>query len=56
MGFWAHDTEEWVDRLSVLIRDRQLRKRMGEQGRERIEKDYSLQAMAPQLAKVLIDI
>ena len=55
-GFWARDKEEWVDRLSVLIRDRQLRKRMGKQGRKRIEKDYSLQAMAPQLAKVLINI
>jgi hypothetical protein len=55
-GFWARDNNECVDRLSVLIRDRQLRKRMGEQGRKRIEKDYSLQAMAPQLAKVPIDI
>jgi glycosyltransferase involved in cell wall biosynthesis len=46
-GFWAATQDEWVDRLSWLIRDRSLRREMGKKGREKVEKYFSLEANAP---------
>lgn len=46
-GFWASTHEEWVDRLDKLIEDRSLRFAMGEKGREKVEKHFSLEANAP---------
>jgi glycosyltransferase involved in cell wall biosynthesis len=41
-GFWATNHQEWVDKLSTLIQNRELRQRMGSNGIETVEKDYSL--------------
>jgi hypothetical protein len=49
VGFWARDDKEWIERLSMLITNPDLRQKMGERGRERIEQGYSLQAIAPKL-------
>jgi glycosyltransferase involved in cell wall biosynthesis len=46
-GFWAATPEEWVDMLTKLIEDRSLRFAMGEKGREKVEKHFSLEANAP---------
>ena len=53
VGFWASDKREWIEKLSILIENRELRSKMGNKGRERIEKEYSLQAMAPKLIDIL---
>lgn len=53
VGFWASDTQEWIEKLGILIDNPGLRKKMGERGRERIKKEYSLQAMAPKLVDIL---
>ncbi|OGP94747.1 MAG: hypothetical protein A2157_05640 [Deltaproteobacteria bacterium RBG_16_47_11] len=41
-GFWATTDQEWVDRLSTLIQNQELRRQMGVKGIETIEKGYSL--------------
>ena len=51
-GFLAITTSEWIDALSML-RDASLRRRMGQAGRAKVERDYSLQVTAPRLAAML---
>jgi glycosyltransferase involved in cell wall biosynthesis len=41
-GFWARDDREWIEKLSILIEDLDLRKEMGLRGRERVKSGYSL--------------
>ncbi len=48
-GFLAKGSDEWVDRLSLLIEDEALRRRFGAKGREKIVKYYSVEANAPKL-------
>ncbi|MEO1254168.1 MAG: glycosyltransferase family 4 protein, partial [Bacteroidota bacterium] len=43
-GFLASATEEWVEKLSLLIEDPKLRKKMGQAGKMTVEKDYSVEA------------
>ena len=53
VGFWARDDKEWIERLSLLITNPDLRQKMGERGRERIKQGYSLQAIASKLVDML---
>lgn len=48
-GFFARTDDEWVEKLTLLIRDPWLRQRMGEAARKTVEERYSLQAVAPRL-------
>jgi glycosyltransferase involved in cell wall biosynthesis len=41
-GFWATNDQEWIDRLSTLIQNPDLRLRMGLKGIETVEGEYSL--------------
>ncbi|MEQ6167670.1 glycosyltransferase family 4 protein [Ekhidna sp. MALMAid0563] len=43
-GFLASSTDEWVERLSLLIEDADLRKRIGKAGKKTVEKDFSMEA------------
>lgn len=52
-SFLAATPDEWVDKLSRLISEAALRSRMAAAGRDTIERRYSLQVAAPQLAAVL---
>ena len=52
-GFWASSEKEWVERLSLLIEDEELCRRLGKKGRERVENDYSLKFIAPRLKAIL---
>ncbi len=52
-GFLATSIDEWVDGLSRLIEDPNLRLRMGQAGRSMVESDYSLQMQAPRLERML---
>ncbi len=56
VGFWASDTGEWIEKLGILIENPELRKQMGERGRERIKREYSLQAMTPKLVDILTQL
>lgn len=52
-GFLPETPKAWVEKLRLLLHDAALRERMGKVGRERVEMEYSLQRIAPQLARLL---
>jgi glycosyltransferase involved in cell wall biosynthesis len=52
-GFWAMDRQEWVDRLSNLIQNPDLRLQMGLKGIETVEREYSLTVTSEKFFQVL---
>jgi glycosyltransferase involved in cell wall biosynthesis len=52
-GFWATTPEEWVNRLTQLLQDPELRQKMGDFGIETVEKGYSLAVTSNKFLKVL---
>jgi glycosyltransferase involved in cell wall biosynthesis len=52
-GFLADSMDEWVDVLSRLRNDRQLRIEQGAAGRRRVEQHYCTALTAPKLAGLL---
>ncbi len=52
-GFWATTDQEWVDRLSILIQDKELRHQMGLKGIETVEREYSLPVTSEKFFRVL---
>jgi glycosyltransferase involved in cell wall biosynthesis len=50
-GFWAETREDWVEKLSLLVQNATLRKEMGIAGRERVIREYTVQACAPRLVE-----
>jgi glycosyltransferase involved in cell wall biosynthesis len=51
-GFLAATDEEWLEKLSLLTRDEALRRRLGQKGRELVEKHYSLRIWGPKVANL----
>ena len=43
-GFLAGTEKEWVEKVSLLVEDENLRKQIGEAGRATVKKDYSVEA------------
>ena len=52
VGLSAACEQEWVDALTTLLDDEDLRRRMGAAGRAVVEERFSLQRLAPQYAAV----
>jgi len=52
-GFLATAEDQWRQALRKLIADPDLRRRMGERGRELVKTAYSLDSQAPRLIEVL---
>ena len=52
-GFLAHDHEEWIEKLSRLIENPDLRKKMGLAARKTVEEKYSLAVNMPKWFGVL---
>lgn len=52
-GFLADDQDAWMEALRTLRRDADLRRRMGQVGRERVEARYGLQAHVGRLVRLL---
>jgi len=52
-GFYATRSEEWIEKLSILIEDFSLREKMGLEGRKKVLAGYTLQACAPRLLFIL---
>ncbi len=52
-AFLASTDEEWLERLLLLCRDANLRRRLGERARKKVEEVYSLKVMTVRLAEVL---
>lgn len=43
-GFLASTTEEWVEKISLLIESKELRTKVGKAGRKTVEEDFSVKA------------
>lgn len=54
-GFLASTEAEWTEALRTLLSDPALRARMGEAGRRKVERNYSLQVWGPRVAQMLRD-
>jgi len=52
-GFLVDSEEEWIEKLSLLIKDSKLRYEIGANGRKTVEDFYSLKINAPKLTAVL---
>jgi glycosyltransferase involved in cell wall biosynthesis len=46
-GFLASNEDEWIDKLTLLIESKELRKQIGSAGRKTIEQRFSSQALSP---------
>lgn len=51
-GFLASSQEEWSEKLDILLKNSDLRLKMGLAGRKMVEQFYSYEVMAPRLLKV----
>jgi glycosyltransferase involved in cell wall biosynthesis len=51
-GFLAITIEEWKNSLEILITDLELRKQMGKEGREKVERCYSKNAVKNELLSI----
>ena len=52
-GFLAADQDEWTTTLTRLVKDGDLRQRVGAAGRDTIAERYSLEKTVPRLAEIL---
>jgi glycosyltransferase involved in cell wall biosynthesis len=55
-GFLAETQDEWRAAIRTLINNPELRIKMGQEGRRKVEMRYSLQIQAPRIVKILQDI
>lgn len=51
-GFLVATNEEWFKKLSLLSCNEALRRRLGQKGRETVEKNYSLRIWGPMVARL----
>jgi glycosyltransferase involved in cell wall biosynthesis len=54
-GYVVRSEDEWVEALLTLARDTELRSRLGEHGRRRVEHHFSVTRWAPVVARILRD-
>ena len=52
-GFLAGTNEEWIEKLSLLIENPELRRKIGIAGRKTVEEKYSVKGNAPKYLEVL---
>ena len=52
-GLFARTQDEWVDRVLLLLRDPELRARLGAAARRTVEQQFSARVQAPRMADVL---
>lgn len=55
-GFLVNSDDEWTARLSELLSDPELRRRVGKRGRERVEKYYSVRANEPVYLRIFDEV
>ena len=53
-GFLAETESEWLHYLNILKDDEQMRYRMGQKARAKVENEFSLSRVGPMFAKVLL--
>lgn len=52
-GYTAHSPAEWIEKLSILIQDVDLRQRLGREGRKTVEQRFSRQVLFPNFLAAL---
>lgn len=52
-GLLAASDEEWIEKLGLLLRSPELRRRLGQAGRATVEESYSASAQAPRVFKII---
>jgi len=55
-GLLAGSPSEWMEKLSLLIENEELRRRLGAEGRKKVEQDFSLKVWAPRFVELLRSI
>lgn len=55
-GFLAGNAQEWWDGLLKLVTDAELRRKMGAAGRREVERNYSVDVIAPELRNLFTEI
>lgn len=55
-GFLAETPEEWYEKLEILIKNPDLREKMGKKARQRVIELYSFEANYPKLKEFLLEI
>jgi glycosyltransferase involved in cell wall biosynthesis len=51
-GFLASTEDEWVEKLTALLRSAELRKRFGLAGRQTVEAKYSARSQVPRVMEI----
>ena len=54
-GFLVETDEEWYAAIVKLMKDKDLRQQMGNSGRKKVEKQYSLKVWGPRVSKILLN-
>ena len=52
-GFIAASEDEWVEKLTLLLSDKELRSRLGKSGQERVRQEYCYDAIVPRLESII---
>ena len=55
-GFLAETPAQWEQALQALLSDSGLRHRMGQAGRQKVERQYCLQVTGPRLSQILSEV
>lgn len=55
-GFLAETDEAWVEKLSVLIKNPELRQKMGQAARETIQRYYSAEVWVPKIKEIFTSV
>lgn len=55
-GFWASSENEWIEKISALIENKELHDTMGKNGRKTVEDRYSLAIHAKQMIRYLKEV
>lgn len=52
-GLFAASTQEWIEKVSLLIKDKALRERIGLEGKKTVKSSYSLKANIPKFINII---
>ena len=55
-GFLAETPEQWEEALQTLLADAGLRQRMGQAGKQKVERQYCIQVTGSALSRLLIEV
>lgn len=52
-GFFANSNEEWLNKITIFLKDDKLRKQIGEKGRQYVKEHFSYKAVLPKFLNIL---